>query len=414
MDEQPERGPSGSAEAEARRRVATLAELHRRRRHRRWTVGIAAAAASAVIIAGSVVAWSAQARAGDIADRIEAWHLEHELAGCELADRIVRTVALERRAQDVLTAAQHVAGAEWVLPSSDRSAFEQDRQSILTSIEADGFVSEDDRELADAWQSRAAASDDPSRFDLVEECVTAAAAQREPITGVTAERADALAQQLRALGDPRDFDDARIDRFEAAIASLERSAVALAQRRTELPALQSSLPLAPEHAKASLRDADRHLTALLAIVAGEPSPSAVLDLVEGITLHVAAVWMTEAWQLEAEGDVEASAALAAQSQQAREAVATGSSRPVALPKSPTPAPAAPPSGSALDPQPSPTAVAPAPPTASPGAPPEETAGSTPTPTPPPEPEPEPSMEPAPSGEPEPLPPLPDPPTAPTP
>lgn len=414
MDEQPERELLGSADAEARRRVSVLAELRRRRRQRRWTVGIAAAAASAVIISGSVLAWSSQARAGDLAGQIEAWHVEHELAGCELTERIVSAVELERRARDVLTAAQHVRGAEWVLPSPARSAFEQDRQQLLTTIDADGFVSDADHELADAWDARAVASADPSSFDVLRECVAGAAAEREPITGVTAERADALARELRALGDPRDFDDTRIDRLEAAIAVLQRSAVTLAQGRTDLPALQSALALAPDHAKASVRDADSHLTALLAIIAGEHTPSDVLDLVEGITVHVAAVWMTEAWQLEAEGDAEASAALAAQSQQAQDAIATGRPRPVTQPGTTTPAPvrppstvrppspATPPSTGTPVPQPAPAPVtpSPAPPTTAPTPPPTETVG----PTPPPQPEPEPPVEP----EPEPLPPLPDP------
>lgn len=416
MDEQPEREPLSSADAEARRRVAVLTELRRRRRKRRWTIGIATAAASAIIISGSVVAWSSQARAGDLAGQIEAWHVEHELAGCELTERIVSAVALERRAQDVLTAAQHVRGAEWVLPSPDRSAFEQDRQALLTTIDADGFVTDDDRELADAWEARAAAAADPAAFDLRQECVDAAAAEREPIKGVTAERADALARQLRALGDPRDFDDARIDRLEAAIAVLERSAVALAQSRTGLTALQAALPLAPEQAKASLRDADSHLAALLAVVAGDHTPSDVLDLVEGITLHVAAVWMTEAWQLEAEGDAEASAALAAQSQQAQDAVAIGGSRPATQPGTTPPAPVTPPSTAPPAPQPAPAPVepAPAPPTTAPAPPPSETVGPTPSLPPPPQPEPEPEPEPAPPVEPEPapLPPLPEPPSAP--
>ncbi|WP_405217376.1 hypothetical protein [Agrococcus sp. Ld7] len=406
MDEHPEREISRSTDEEARRRAAVLVELRRRRRRRRWTAGIAAAAASAIIIAGSAVAWSSQARAGDIAARIEAWHVEHELAGCELAERIVSVVELEGRATDVLTAAKHVRGAEWVLPSPDRAAFDEDRQSLLTAIGTDEFVTAADRELADAWRARAAASDDPASFDVSEACVTATAADREPIAGVTAERADALARQLDALGDPRDFDDSRIDRFEAALASLERSAVALARSRTGLSALQAALPLAPEQAKASLRDADRHLTELLAITGGAHTPSAVLDLVEGITLHVAAVWMTEAWQLEAEGDAQASAALAAQSQQAQAALVASDARPVARPSRTPPAPVAPPGTALPAPQPQPS-PAPAPPTTAPTSPPSPPVGPTPSlpapvlPEPEPPTEPEPPVDPAPPTEPEP-------------
>ena len=64
MDEQPEREPTGSADAEARRRIAVLAELRRRRNRRRWTVGLSTLAATALIASGSMIAWSSLARGG--------------------------------------------------------------------------------------------------------------------------------------------------------------------------------------------------------------------------------------------------------------------------------------------------------------------------------------------------------------
>ena len=405
VDEQPEREPTGSADAEARRRIVVLAELRRRRNRRRWTVGLSAAAATALIVSGSVVAWSSQARAGDLAGQIEAWHVEHELASCELAVRIVSAVGLERRAQDVLEAAEHVGAAEWVLPASERAAFAEHRESILATIANGGFVTDEDRELADSWEQRAVASGDPESYDVLQECITAAAAEREPVAGVTAERADALARELRALGDPRDFDDARIDRLEAAIAQLQASAVATAERRTGVDALEAQLALAPLQAKASLRDADAHLSAVLAVLRGEHTPSDVLDLVEGITLHLAAVWMTEAWQLEAQGEAEAAAALAAASQATRDAISNAAPRPVTDPGTTRPTPVVPPQvESPAQPTTPPSTTPPSPPvdTTQPPAEPDPTPTPTPAPTPPPsEPAPVPPTEPEPAPEPEP-------------
>lgn len=414
VDEQPEREQLSSADAEARRRTAVLAELRRRRNRRRWSVGLATVAVSALIASGSVIAWGSQARAGDLAGQIEGWHEEHDLASCELTVRIVSAVGLERRAQDVLGAAQHVSGADWVLAERDRARFEQDRLAILGSIADGGFVTDEDRALADAWEARAADSADPHSFDVLHECTAAAAAEREPVAGVTAERAEALARELRALGDPRDFDDARIDRLEAAIAKLTISTVAMAQDRTDVAVLLEALPLAPAQAMASLREADAHVAAMLAALSGEHTGSDVLDLVEGVTLHLAAAWMAEAWQLEAQGEAEAAAALAAQSQQARDAIADATPRPVTDGSTTSPRPVVPPRQESPAPPPS---TPPSTPPATP-APPAETTGPTPPlppptePAPEPEPEPEPDPEPPIVPEPAPLPPLPDPPGAP--
>ncbi|MCH1883512.1 hypothetical protein [Agrococcus sp. ARC_14] len=376
MNEQPEREPTSSADAEARRRKVVLAELRRRRSRRRWTVGLSSVAATALIASGSVIAWSSQARAGDLAGQIEAWHEEHDLASCELAVRVVSAVGLERRAQDVLDAASHVGGADWVLPEHGRTAFAQDRDAILRTIADGGFVTDEDRELADSWESRAAASADPVSYDVLQECLTAAAAEREPIEGVTAERADALARELRALGDPRDFDDARIDRLEAAVAHLKASAAELAAGRTGFDDLRAELELAPEGALASLQQSDAHLAAVLGVLGGDHTASDVLDLVEGITLHVASVWMAEAWQLEALGDQDAAAARAAAAQQTRDAIANAAPRPVTDQGTTRPTPTVPPREESPAPVPStpgpstprPTAPTPPPTTPSPTTP----------------------------------------------
>lgn len=397
MDEQPEREPSGSADAEARRRRLVLAELRRRRSRRRWLVGLSAAAATALIASGSVVAWSSQARAGDLAGQIEAWHEEHERASCELAVRIVSAVGLERRAREVLEAAKHVGGAVWLLPAGDRAAFAGDREALLRTIADGGFVTDEDRELAAAWEARAIGSGDAASYDVLGECIAAAAAEREPIERVTAERADALARELRALGDPRDFDDARIDRLEAAIARLRASAVGLADGRTDVATLEADLPLAPAQALAELRHSDAHLTALLAVLQAEHTPSDVLDLVEGITLHLAAAWMAEAWQLDAQGETDAAAELAGASQQARDAIATSTPRPVTDPGTARPTPVVPPRDQAPGP------VDPSPPQPSPSAPPTQPVQPPESPSPDPVPPVEPSPVPTPSPEPEPEP-----------
>ncbi|WP_413320632.1 hypothetical protein AA0Z99_06635 [Agrococcus sp. 1P02AA] len=398
MDEQASIEPSSSADAEARRRITVLAELRRRRNRRRWTVGLAAAAATALIVSGSVVAWSSQARAGDLAGQIEAWHVEHELAGCELTERIVSAVGLERRAQDVLEAAEHVVAADWVLPAAERASLGQHRDAILATIAEGGFVSDDDRELADAWSARADASGDPESFDVTAACVDAAAEQREPIAGVTAERADALARELRALGDPRDFDDARIDRLEAALQQLQAAAISTAELRTDVATLQLDLALAPAEALASLQDSDAHLSALLAVLAGDHTASDALDLVEGLSLHVAAAWMAEAFQLEAQGEVDAAAARAAASQATRDAIAEATPRPITDPGTGRPTPTVPPREES--PAPPPETPAPTTPPTTPTTPPPppttqppvEPSPSDPPPT-SPEPEPEPEPEP---------------------
>lgn len=402
VDEQAPSEPTGSAEAEARRRITVLAELRRRRNRRRWKVGLATAAATALIVSGSVVAWSSQARAGDLAGQIEAWHVEHELAGCELTVRVVSAVGLERRAQDVLEAAEHVAAAEWVLPAAERASLGEQRDGILATIAEGGFVSDEDRELADTWVARADASGDPESFDVLQACVDAAAEQRAPIDGVTAERADALARELRALGDPRDFDDARIDRLEAAIEQLKGAAIATAQHRTDAATLQAELALAPAEALASLRDSDAHLTAVLDVLAGEHTASDVLDLVEGITLHVASAWMAEAFQLEAQGEADAAAALAAASQATRDAIQGAAPRPITDPGTARPTPTVPPREESPAPPPVPstptTPTTPTIPPTVPTTPPEPTTPVDPPPVDPPptDPAPEPEPEPEPT------------------
>jgi hypothetical protein len=325
-------------------------------------VGLSTLAASALIVAGSAVAWSSQARAGVLADEIESWHVEHERAGCELAVRIVRAVGLERRAKDVLEAADVGAAAE-LLPSSERTRFAEQRETLLRGIADGAYMTDDDRALTDRWEARAHASGDPGSFDLLGECVAAAAAERQPLAGVTAERVDALARELRALGDPRDFDDARIDRLEAALAQLGASATRTAEGRADVAALQSRLGLAPAEALAALQDADAHLASLLAARAEQPTLADILDLVEGMGLHAAAAWVAEAFQLAAQGEQEAADALLAASQQTRDAIARAAPRPITdfapvrpappVRDAPVPAPSSPSTGPSRTPVPPP-------------------------------------------------------------
>ncbi|MDR7234959.1 hypothetical protein J2X49_002119 [Agrococcus sp. BE272] len=409
VDEQPAPGPHGLDAAEARRRAAVLAERHRLRRRRRWTVGLAALGASALIVSGSVVAWGSQARAGILAGQITSWHEQHEQAACELEVRIVAAVALERRAEDVLTAAEHVGGAEGVLGERERSAFGEERTALLRAIVDEGFTTADDRALADRWQQRAEAAGDPAAFDLLGACVEAAAAERPPIAAVTAENVDDLDRELRSLGDPRDFDDARIDRLEAAIARLGAAAASAAESRTDIDALRSALALAPTGAKTALGDADRHIASVLAVVRGGHTPADVLDLVEGLALHVAAAWMAEAFQLEATGNPEGAALLATASQEARDAIDRAAPRPITdpgttrpqpapVPVEPRPVPVQPAPEPAPAPAPAPSQPAPVEP--APVEPPLEPALPDPVPPPLPDPEPAPTP-PPPAPEPEP-------------
>lgn len=299
-----------------------------RRRRRRWFVGGAALAVAAIAITGSIVSWSSQSSAETLAHRIEAWHAEHGRAGCELDVRIVSAVGLQQRAEDVLRAAEHVPSAETLLGERERTVFGERREALLRTLADGGFVTDDDRAVARTWQARAAAAADPTSFDVLAACLEDTAARRTPLKQVAPDQAPDLERELRALGDPRDFDDARIDRLEAAIGQLLPATVAIAQSRVDLASLEADLTLVPQQALASVRDADAHLRALLELVGGAHSPADVLDLVEGLAMHVAAGWVAEAWQLEAAGDLDAASARAAAAASARVAIAQAAPRPI--------------------------------------------------------------------------------------
>lgn len=395
---------------------------------RRWLVTSSALAAAAVVIAGSIGAWSSQATADTLASRIDAWHVEHDTARCELDVRIVSAVALQQRAEDVLRAAEPVARAVGLLGERERAAFGERRTALLRSLGDGGFVTDDDRAVARTWQARAAAAPDPGSFDVLAACLADAAAGRPPLKLGTREQTVDLERELRALGDPRDFDDARIDRLEAAIAQLEPTAVAAAVSRPDVGALEAGLALAPVQALASVRDADAHIRGLLTVVGGTHTAADVLDLVEALALHVAAGWVAEAWQLEAAGDRDAATARAADAESSRAALARAAPRPITdrgpagplpdrppLSEPPTPQPPAEPQPSApgfapeLD-APRPADPAPTDPAPSDPAPVEPAPEPAPTEPPPTDPTPEPTqpppnpwLEPSPTPSPEPPP-----------
>ncbi len=359
MDQEPGHGPS-SADAEQRRRAAVLAQLARRRRTRRWAVGLSAIAVSAVVITGSVVAWSSQASAATIASRIEAWHVENDRAACQLEARIVSAVGLQQRTEDVLRAAEHVPSAEQLLGDRERTTFGERREALLRSIDDGGFVTDADRSASRAWQARAAAAEAPQQFDVVAACLQDAEGVRPPRQDVTPEQARELERELRALGDPGDFDDARIDRLEAAIVQLEPTVVAAAQSRADLAALEAGLDLAPEQAVAPVRDADAYIEQLVDVVTGEHAPDAVLDLVEALAMHVAAGWMAEAWQLEAMGERDAAAALSAAATASQQAIAEVAPRPAVELEPAAPRPGRPPASGPPAPAPAPSTPQPEP------------------------------------------------------
>lgn len=358
MDQASGQEPVSSADAEELRRAAVLRQLAGRRRRRRWIAGLSAVAASAVVITGSVAAWSSQASAQTLANQIEAWHVDHDRAECELDVRIVSAVALQERAADVLRAAEHVPSAEALLGDRERATFGERRDALLRAIDDGGFVSDDDRSVARAWRARAAAVEDPTSFDVLAACLQDAEATRQPRRDVTPEQASELERELRALGDPRDFDDTRIDRLEAAIAQLEPTVVAVAASRADLAALEDGFGLAPEHALASVRDADAHIQSLVDALGGRHSPADVLDLVEALAMHVAAGWMAEAWQLEALGEREAAAALAAAATASQQAIADAAPRPITDRGPSAPRPARPPLSVPPNPAPAPGPVEP--------------------------------------------------------
>ncbi|WP_404313099.1 hypothetical protein LG314_04535 [Agrococcus terreus] len=374
-----------------------LAMLARRRRRRRTLLGAVAGAATLAVVGGSLVAWSAQARAASIADEIELWHSERDDARCQVAARLVLAVELESRATDVIAAAEHVSEASELLGDDARRAFRAERHALIAALGSGELLTEDDRATAARWRSAADASGDPEGFDVVAACTAEAAERRSPVEGVTAERVDALAEELRELGDPRALDAARLDALDAAIQAIAPAAMALAESRADLAGLRTAFSASPVDVLASLGASDAAVRDGAEALRREGSPLAVLDLIESLALHVAAAWMAEAWQLEADGDAEGAAERQSAAAQVQAAItqAAPRPRPIAAPAPPVQpsAPALPqgprPSGPA-SPQPQPTAPSPSnPPVIPPTSPGPVDPPVDPAPEPQPEPEPEP-------------------------
>ncbi|WAC66187.1 hypothetical protein OVA14_13070 [Agrococcus sp. SL85] len=387
MDQQQASTP---AVDEARRRGEVLAMLAGRRRRRRVLTGLAVGAAAALVATGSVAAWSSQDAAAATAAQIGAWHDDRDLAVCDAEARAVAAVALAERAEGVLRAADHVRDAEQLLGAPERAAFEEARGSVLRSIDDGAFTTQEDRSTAARWASLAAASGDAAGFDVRDACLAEAAQAREPVEGVTAERAAALQEELRQLGEADAVSTERFDRLDAAIGAVAPTVLALADSRATIATLREAFALAPADALASLEEDDRQVADLAAAVRSSGTADAALDLVERLSLQVASTWMAESFQLEAVGLAEEAAARAAAARGAQAAVAEVRPAPTtpapAEPADPAPAPAPAPSTPAqpsAPPAPSPT-VAPEPPVVEPSEPAEPSPPVEPAPTAPPE------------------------------
>ncbi|GAA3609803.1 hypothetical protein [Agrococcus terreus] len=398
MDEQRTRAAAPDDAAELRRRSEVLAMLARRRRRRRTLLGSIAGVAMLAVVGGSLVAWSAQARATSIADEIELWHAERDDARCQVAARLVLAVELESRAADVVAAAEHVSEAEDLLSEDARRAFRDQRAALRTSLDSGELLTEDDRVTAARWRAEAEASGDAEAFDVVAACTAEAAQRRSPVEGVTAERVDALAAELRELGDPRALDAARLDALDAAIRALAPSAMALAEGRAELGDLRAAFSASPTDVLASLGSSDDAVRDSAEALRRDGSPLAVLDLIESLALHVASAWMAEAWQLEADGDAAGAAERQSAAAQVQEAIAQAAPRPRPIA---SPAPPVQPSAPALPEGPRPSA--PSSPAPQPTAPPSPSSPPV-APTTPPGPV-DPPVDPSPEPEPEPEPPI---------
>lgn len=313
---------------EAQRPERGTAAATPRRVRPRVVVVVALGVAVALAVGSAALAWSADARAASLAAQIDGWHDAHELAGCELTVRIVRAVALEDRSADVLEAAADVERADALLGERQRSGFAVARADLLASLRHAAFVTDDDRELAARWTAAARSRAD---FDLLGACTGAAVLERPERPLARADSIAELERELRSLGDPRDFDDARIDGLEAAIARLGPAAVALAESRTASADLDAAYRGVPADLRDPLDGSEARVAALLGALDGGRSATAVLDLVEGLTLHVAAAWAADAWQLQAEGERREAAARADAAERARDAIRDAAPRPITDP-----------------------------------------------------------------------------------
>lgn len=291
MEDEPERLPPLTAEQEAERRKAVLAERHRLRNRRRLIAGGAVIAATALVGAGAVAAWNSQAHAEFVAAGIEQWRDDRDAAECALTARVLAAVDAEEQARELLPEARAIPAASGVFGDAERAAFEEDGMPLLEAM-ADGAI------LDDADRERAEGHTDGFDADA---CTAAAKEERAPLGPVTAERADELARQWRSLGDPADVDDERVTEFEGALERLGQLAEATASSRVELEAVRASFEAAPAEAFDRFAEIDSAIDAL----SSEDAASDSLELVRLLAERAAAA-----------SDVEAIAAAAAAAEEA--------------------------------------------------------------------------------------------------
>lgn len=372
MEDEPERLPPLTAEQEAERRKAVLAERHRLRNRRRWITGGAVVAATALVGAGAVAAWNSQAHAEFVAAGIEQWRDDRDAAECGLTARVLAAVDAEEQARELLPEARAIPAATGVFGEAELAAFDDDGLPLLEAM-ADGTI------LDDADRERAEEQSAP--FDM-DACTAAAKAERAPLGPATAERADELARQWRSLGDPADVDDERVTEFEAALEQLGRLAEATASSRVDLETMRASFEAAPAAAFDRFSEIDAAVDAL-----ADVRDVRALELVGLLAQRAAAA-----------GEVEAIALAAAAAEEA--AVAEQPAPPAVVQPAPVrprpvqPAPVAPVQPAPVEPAP----VEPVEPEPTIPTPPEVTEPSDPQPPVPPEPPVEPPVEPAPPGD----------------
>ncbi|WP_309104978.1 hypothetical protein [Microbacterium sp.] len=378
MEDEPERRPPLTAEQEAERRKVVLAERHRARNRRRWIGGGVVLATSALVGAGAVAAWNSQAHAEFAAAAIEQWRDDRDVAECELDARLRDAVRAEQRASDVLPDARAIPEAAGVFGDAERAAFAEEGLPSLEAMAEGRLLEEADR---------ARASIDRDAPDM-EACLAGARERRAPIGSVTAERADALARQWRALGDPADVDDERVVELESTLQRLGELAAATARSRAEVALLRSSFEAAPADAFDRFDAIDAELAEL---TADELAGTARVFDVIGLLSDRA----TAARDVEAAAVAAAEEAAATAEQPAPPAIEQPTpARPRPVQPPPVDAPVEPAPGAPMPPAP-PAPVPPAPSEPLPSIPPPPE-----TPGPEPEPEPEPELPP--------IPPVPDP------
>lgn len=310
MEDEPDRVPPPTAEQEAERRREVLAERHRLRTRRRVITGAAVLAATVLVGAGAVTAWNSQAHAELAAAGIEQWRDDRDAAECRLTARVHVAVRAEERARALLADARAIPAAEGVYGEAERAAFGDDGIPLLQAM-AQGTILDD--------VDRARAAEEAGTFDT-ETCVTEARQARAPLGPATAENADELAREWRALGAADDVDDSRVVAFEAAVEELGELAESTATSRADIETLRSAYQAAPAEAFDRFDEID---AAMAALTEREPRDAAnVFDLVRVLADRAAGAREVEALALTAAAEAEATAAAAAaEAQAAAEAAA---------------------------------------------------------------------------------------------